>query len=245
MRNGQEWFGEWFDSPYYHILYKDRDYTEAHSFIDNISNYLNFDPSQKIMDLACGKGRHSIYLNKKGFNVVGLDLSPANVKFAIKYSNDRLQFFEHDMRNIFRENEFDYVLNMFTSFGYFNTEQENQLAISNVAKGLKTGGQFILDFLNPYKVIHHLTPEEIKIKEGIEFHITKEVNNEGYIIKNIKFDDIGSQFSFQEKVKAIRRKEFLLYFDNAGLEVEEIFGDYFLSPYDCDHSERMIFIAKK
>ncbi|MDH5474355.1 MAG: class I SAM-dependent methyltransferase [Cyclobacteriaceae bacterium] len=244
MRNGKEWFGEWFDSPYYHILYKDRDYTEAHSFIDRISSYLAFTPNDKILDLACGKGRHSIYLNKKGFNVVGLDLSPSNVQHAKKHCNDRLQFFEHDMRNLFGKNEYDYVLNMFTSFGYFKTENENQGAITNIADSLKSGGKLVLDFLNPYKVIHHLTPEEIKIKEGIEFHITKEVDDE-YIVKNIKFEDEGSQFTFQEKVKAICKKEFLTYFAKAELEVKAIFGNYSLDPYDCDHSERMIFIAEK
>ena len=242
---GKEWFGEWFDSPYYHILYKDRDHQEAQLFIDKLIDYLQLEKDAKIMDLASGKGRHSMYLNKKGFDVIGLDLSSANVKYANKKSNERLQFFEHDMRNLFRREEFDYVFNLFTSFGYFETQEENQLAIKNVADGLKSGGKLVLDFLNPYKVIHHLVPEEIKIKESIEFHITKNVDEQGYIIKNIKFEDDGKLYMFQEKVKAIRKKEFLTYFEKAGLEVEVIFGDYDLNPYDCDNSERMIFIVKK
>ena len=102
---GKEWFGEWFDSPYYHILYKDRDHQEAQLFIDKLIDYLQLEKDAKIMDLASGKGRHSMYLNKKGFDVIGLDLSSANVKYANKKSNERLKFFEHDMRNLFRRLE--------------------------------------------------------------------------------------------------------------------------------------------
>lgn len=242
---GKEWFGEWFDSPYYHILYKDRDQQEAQLFIDKLIAYLHIEKDAKIMDLASGKGRHAMYLNKNGFEVVGLDLSFENVKYANRKSNERLKFYEHDMRNLFRQEEFDYVFNLFTSFGYFETQEENQLAIKNIADGLKSGGKLILDFLNPYKVIHHLVPEEIKIKENIEFHITKNVDEQGYIIKNIKFEDDGKFYAFQEKVKAIRKKEFLMYFETSGLEVVTIFGDYDLKQYDCDNSERMIFIVKK
>ena len=115
----KEWFGEWFDSPYYHILYRDRDYQEAHAFIDKIVKYFDLHSTDAILDLACGKGRHSIYLNEKGYNVVGVDLSAQNITFASQYGNDRLHFYRHDMREVFRESTFDYVLNMFTSFGYF------------------------------------------------------------------------------------------------------------------------------
>ena len=245
MEEKKEWFGEWFDSPYYHVLYKDRDYTEARNFIDHLIDHLHLNPSHKILDLACGKGRHSIYLNSKKMNVVGLDLSESNIKYANQFSNECLKFFQHDMRLLYSNNEFDFVLNMFTSFGYFKSTNENQIAIDNMAATLKPKGKLVLDFLNPYKVIHYLTPEEVVIKEGIEFHITKEVDEQDYIIKTIRFNADGTDHTFYEKVKAIRKAEFLDYFKNAQLSLVSIFGDYELNPYDCDVSERMIFIVEK
>jgi SAM-dependent methyltransferase len=240
----KEWFGEWFDSPYYHVLYKHRDYEEAEHFIDNLIGYFHFRPTDKIMDLACGKGRHSIYLNRQGFDVTGLDLSPQSIAHAREYENERLHFYVHDMRKVFRRQEFDYVLNLFTSFGYFDKESENQDAVCAAATALKSGGKLLIDFLNPYKVVHQLVPEEIKVIEGIEFHITKHLSNDNYIVKDIRFEDKDQHWHFQERVKAIRRTQFLEYFQTAGLELLETFGDYELNPYDCERSDRMIFVLQ-
>lgn len=240
----KEWFGEWFDSPYYHILYKHRDYEEAEHFIDKLIRFFNFSPTDKIMDLACGKGRHSIYLNRQNFEVTGLDLSPQSIAYAKQYENERLHFYVHDMREVFRKRAFDYVLNLFTSFGYFDKERENQDAVCAAASALKADGKMLIDFLNPYKVIHHLVPEEIKEIEGISFHITKHLSQDNYIIKDIRFEDNGRHWHFQERVKAIRRTQFLEYFQTAGLELLETFGDYELNPYERERSDRMIFVLQ-
>jgi cyclopropane fatty-acyl-phospholipid synthase-like methyltransferase len=207
-----EWFGEWFDSPFYHILYKHRDYEEAHAFIDKLIDNLGIKADHKLMDLACGKGRHSIYLNQKGFDVIGLDLSEQNIVHANQFSNEKLHFEIHDMREAHGINEFDYVFNLFTSFGYFETKKEHEDAIKSVASSLKKKGKFILDFLNPYTVIHHLKSEEIKIIDGIEFHISKDVSDDDYIIKDIRFQHKAKDYHFTEKVKALRRVDFLDYF---------------------------------
>ena len=244
MRSKKEWFGEWFNSPYYHILYKDRDNTEARVFIDNLIDNLDFNKNDFILDLACGKGRHSIYLNNRGFNLVGVDLSPSNVEEAKKYENDRLKFFVHDMREKYAEQSFDFVLNMFTSFGYFDTNEENLRVITNVKLALKPRGKLVLDFLNPYKVIHQLNPNEVKQKNGIDFNISKKLDEKGFIIKTIEFNDRGEEYCYYEKVKAIRKAEFLNYFDVAGLRVIDTFGDYELNQYDRECSERMIFIVQ-
>ncbi len=244
MPRRKEWFGEWFDSPYYHVLYGHRDYNEARYFIDNLSVHLNIRPEDQIMDLACGKGRHSIYLNEKGYNVVGLDLSEQNIEHAKQYENERLRFQVHDMRKPYAEDKFNYVLNMFTSFGYFETKQEHEDAICAVAKALKSDGKFVLDFLNPYTVINHLVEEEVKLIEGIEFHIIRDVSDNGYILKDIRFEHKCKSYHFQEKVKALRRSDFLDYFKTAGLIVKELFGDYDLNAYQAEKSERMIFVLQ-
>ena len=105
-----QWFQSWFDTPYYHILYKHRDYQEAEVFIKNILTYLNLDKDDSILDLACGKGRHSIFLNSLGHKVTGLDLSKNNIEYAKKHESNSLSFEVHDMRNTYKI-QFEVVLN--------------------------------------------------------------------------------------------------------------------------------------
>lgn len=245
MAEAKEWFDEWFDSPYYHVLYKHRDYEEARLFIDHLVQELQICKQHRILDLACGKGRHAIYLNKKGFDVVGVDLSEQNIQHAQQYENDRLHFYVHDMRHPLQTSHYDFVLNLFTSFGYFDSVEENAQAIEEVSEALRPGGRFVLDFLNPYTVIHQLKPAETKIVEGVSFDIGKTLSEEGYIIKDIRFTDKGEDYHFQERVKAIRYVEFLDYFRQAGLMVEEVYGDYNLHPYKREESDRMIFVVSK
>lgn len=239
-----EWFGKWFNSPYYHILYQHRDEGEARSFIDTLIKYLRFSENDQILDVACGKGRHSIYLNAQGFNVTGIDLSKENIKHAQKFENETLRFKEWDMRIPFSSSAYDFVLNLFTSFGYFESSEENCEAINSIAQSLKPGGCLLLDFLNPYVVINNLVNSELKTIQGIDFEINRDFR-EGFIYKKIEFSDQGKNYSFEEKVKAIRRTEFLDYFDKANLKVKAIFGDYQLNQYVADQSERLIFLVEK
>ena len=95
------WFIEWFNSPYYHILYKNRDFNEAEGFINNLIKYLNIDKNSNVIDIACGKGRHSVHLNKLGFNVTGVDISNNSVFEAKKHENNKLKFYIHDIRKVF------------------------------------------------------------------------------------------------------------------------------------------------
>ncbi|MBK8350480.1 MAG: class I SAM-dependent methyltransferase [Saprospirales bacterium] len=122
----KQWFELWFDSPLYHILYKHRNQDEANHFIDNVIKKLEIDYG-KILDLACGKGRHAYYLAQKGFDTIGVDLSPESIQYAnTMYKLDNLEFYVHDMRLPFRINYFDYIFNIFTSIGYFNDLKENE-----------------------------------------------------------------------------------------------------------------------
>jgi len=248
MGNKKEWFGEWFDSPYYHILYKHRNLEEAKLFIDNLVNYFHFKYDDKIIDLGCGKGRHSIYLHRLGFQVVGLDLSKQNIAFAQRFSNifgnERLKFHVQDMRKQFAGRDFDYVLNMFTSFGYFETDQENMDAIVSAADSLKLGGKLVIDFFNTEKVISQLVPHHEVTISGINFRIHKSFEN-GFIVKQIRFEDKGNSYHFTEKVRAIKEADFLEYFRKAGLKLIDCFGNYKLEKLDKTNSERMIFIVEK
>ncbi|GAA5035116.1 methyltransferase [Marivirga lumbricoides] len=240
----KEWFNKWFNSPYYHILYKHRNENEARYFIQRLISSLEIQPTDKILDVACGKGRYSIYLNSLGFQVEGIDLSERNIEIANQSANENLHFQIHDMRQVYKEAYFDYAFNMFTSFGYFEKEEDNQKAISAIAKSLKQEGIFVLDFLNPYKVINNLVKEETKEIEGVHFKINRSFDGT-HIIKKINITDNDETFEFYEKVMAIRRISFLDYFRNANLMHLQIYGDYSLNQYEPEFSDRMIFIVKK
>lgn len=239
------WYNEWFNSPYYHILYNNHDEKEAQFFIDNLVAFFNLQPNHKVLDMACGRGRYSVYIHKKGFDVVGFDLSAESIAYAKQFESERLQFYIHDMREPFGAHQFDYVLNMFTSMGYFDTDEENKQVVVSAAKCIKPGGSLLIDFLNPYKVIQNLEPEGTAEREGITFHFTKKIDDASYIIKDIRFNDQGKSFHFIEKVKAIRQVEFMDYFRAANLKLTHTFGNYSLEPFDRETSDRMIFILKK
>jgi len=239
MINKKKWFASWFDSKYYHILYQNRDYAEASMFMDNLVAHLMPSPKATIWDLACGKGRHSIYLAEKGFDVTGTDLSVQSIKTAQTSEHEHLSFFQHDMRDGFRINYFDYVFNLFTSFGYFDHEKDDLKVLKNVAKSLKANGIFVMDFLNVQHVADHLVAEEVKVLSDVKFHIQRNITN-GYIVKNITFKAEGKQHQHQEKVRAFTHEELTRLFQQAGLSVKEIFGDYQLNNFDSHHSPRLI-----
>lgn len=238
------WFKDWFNSKYYHILYKNRNQIEAKLFLDKLINYLPIQKNQKIIDVACGKGRHSIYLNRLGFNVHGVDLSKKSIDIAKKYENKSLQFSIHDMRKGYKANYFDLSINLFTSFGYFSNNQDDQDAINAMSSNLKENGILIIDFMNVNNVIANLLHKEKKIIQNIEFNIKREIKK-NYIIKNINIKDKKKNEVFQEKVKMLTLDDFLFLIKNANLKIIDIFGDYKLNPFNTQKSERLILICKK
>ena len=236
------WYASWFDSPYYHILYKDRDYEEAQLFMDNITNYLNLPEDAKILDLACGKGRHSVYLNTLGYDVTGADLSEHSITAALKNANGKLHFKVHDMRMPFDE-KFDAVFNLFTSFGYFEDDNDNLKTLIAIRDSLSEYGFAVIDFMNVISVIENLVPEEVKTVEGIDFHI-KRYHLDGHIYKEIDFTDKGKIFHFTEKVQALTLEDFENMMEQSGIDLLDIFGDYKLRKFSKKDSERLILIFK-
>lgn len=242
QKETKTWYASWFDTPYYHILYKDRDYDEAQLFIDNLNQYLNLPEDAKVLDLACGRGRHSIYLNKLGHNVIGADLSENSIAYAKQFENDTLKFEVHDMRKPFDE-KFDTILNLFTSFGYFPEEENNVTTLKAIQASLTEYGLAVMDFMNAEKVIKNLVPTEIKTVEGIDFHITRKYEN-GFIYKNIKFEDKGESFDFTERVRALTLEDFETMMEKADIYLLDIFGNYKLQKFHNQESDRLIMIFK-
>lgn len=239
-----EWFKDWFNSPYYHLLYNNRNENEAGFFIDNLCSHLHLASNAKVWDLACGKGRHSIALNKKGLNVVGTDLSRNSIKEASKYSNETLDFYVHDMRDPFRINYFDAVFNLFTSFGYFENFNDNFLVFKNVEKALKPNGIFVLDFFNSQKIIDSFKSNYTEQRGDITFKIEKKIVGKA-IVKHIEFSDNNKDYYFEESVSLLKKEDFEAFANAAGLKIEGIFGNYKLEAFDQRTSDHLIILFKK
>ena len=238
----KKWYASWFDTPFYHILYKDRDYAEAEAFMTTLTNYLNLPEQAKILDLACGKGRHSIFLNKLGYDVIGADLSENSIAHAKQFENNTLHFKVHNMCLPYGET-FDAVFNLFTSFGYFENESDNLSTIKAIKADLNEFGFGVIDFMNSNYVINNLVEKDTKTVDGIDFNMTRRVEN-GYIIKDISFTFEDEDYLFQERVKAFTLNDFEKLFEKAGVYLLDVFGDYKLNKFDAKNSERLIMIFK-
>jgi len=242
QKDTENWYTSWFDTPFYHILYKDRDYKEAGNFMDKLTSFLKLSQNDEILDLACGKGRHSKYLNELGFSVTGVDLSPKSIAFAKQFENSSLLFDEHDMCMPYPK-KFDAVFNLFTSFGYFENEADNLRTIKAIKAELKPNGFAVIDFLNAEFVKLNLVPSEIKRVNDINFNIERIIEN-GYIIKKIHFTFNDIAYRFEERVKALTLSDFNNFFQEANIELLHCFGDYQLNDFKIATSERLILIFK-
>ncbi len=243
-KENTEWFEKWFDSDHYHLLYGQRDEAEAERFTAALLQLLKPAKGCRVLDMACGRGRHSLSLHKKGLQVTGIDLSERSVAFAKASEKQGLEFFVHDMRKAFRTNYYDIVLNLFTSMGYFEKEKDDQDLIRAAALALKPGGHLVIDFMNANKVMAGLVKKEDKNVKGVDFHIERSVKA-GVIRKKISFSCEGEEHCFEECVRALGTSDFERFFRNAGLKTLHLFGDYELGSFDEKNSPRLILIAQK
>lgn len=234
----------WFDTPYYHILYKNRDIREAEAFIDRLNTFFVFKKGEKALDLACGRGRHSFYLHEKGLSVTGIDISPSNIAYAKRLETEGLCFINHDMLLPFPESDFDYIFNLFTSFGYFPNEDDDLKVLKNCREALKNDGVLLIDFLNVKKAVGELKAEEKREEKNILFKIRKRQEKD-FIVKEITVEDEGQVKKFYEYVRMLDKSRFVHYMEEAGLMIERTFGNYKLEPFDEKSSDRLILICKK
>lgn len=240
-----DWFESWFGSPYYKILYQNRDEVEAQAFVEKLIDYLQPLPGSRMVDIACGEGRYAVQLADHGFDVTGIDLSHLSIEKAKAYETKNLQFFVHDMRMPFYINYFDYAFNFFTSFGYFAHDRDHVLAAKSFAAGLKKNGLLVVDYLNRDYILERLQPESVVSRGSYEFHIRKRLER-NHIIKDIYFTDADNvPKHFTESVAAFSQTDFIKMFEQAGLSLVATFGDYKLNAYEPLHSPRMIMIFKK
>ncbi|MCU0440936.1 MAG: methyltransferase domain-containing protein [Bacteroidia bacterium] len=244
MAPQKEWFSEWFNSPYYHILYQNRDEKEAEFFLRNVVAKLNLTPEKRIVDLACGKGRHAIFLNNLGFDVTGVDLATKSIDYASQFENQHLRFEVQDLRCLHFESKFDAAFNLFTSFGYFKSLEEDQLVIQNIHSILNKNGLLLIDFMNIECVIEKLISNEQKTINNIHFTIHKWIED-GFIYKRIGVQDGNQQMEFTEKVQALQLGHFEQLLNTTHFTIQHVFGNYALDAFNPTGSDRLIIVAKK
>jgi SAM-dependent methyltransferase len=243
---GRDWYKDWFNSPFYHKLYFDRDEKEAERFISRLIGYLNPPSNSRMLDVACGKGRHSKFLASLGYDVTGIDISPESIAYANQFASDNLQFFVHDMRLLFRVNYYDYAFNFFTSFGYFPTRREHDDAMRTISGCIKDSGMVLFDYLNVHFSEAHLIHEETR-EIGDTFYQINRWHDDGHFYKKITVTDpqLNEPVIHVEKVAKFSLGDFTEMLSFQQMQVTEVFGDYDLQPYDVVKTPRMIILAKK
>ncbi len=237
------WFKEWFNSRYYHLLYGKRDETEAETFINNLMGVLKPETGSKFLDLACGKGRHALQIANFGFEVHGVDLSDESISAANLMAHKHLVFKVQDMRNVYLPGYFNYIFNLFTSFGYFDHLEDNLSTLKAVRAGLKEKGIFVQDYFNAHKVESLMKAHEVKSIEGIDFDIRKHIDN-GVIYKSIKFTDMDQDYQFCEQVNLFHLNDFERMYQEVGFKIIRVYGSYQLEPFNAESSDRLIIISE-
>lgn len=240
-----EWFASWFDSPYYHQLYAHRDLTEAAGFIDALIARLDPAAGASMLDLGCGAGRHARRLATHGFDVTGLDLSADSIRRASTHADGRLRFARHDMRVPFGFETFDYVLNLFTSFGYFDRAEDHLAVVRNIAAALRPGGALVLDYLNVRVAEAQLRPYETLERDGVRYAISRR-SDAAHIYKLITVaGERSTAIAHEERVAKFGLEHFRLMLALYGLDIEAVYGDYAFGSFDPRSSPRLIVVARK
>lgn len=240
----KEWFEKWFGTNYCQLLYQCRNEHEANLFTKNIVNLLNPNISAKILDVACGNGRHAEALSQYGYDIIGIDIQTECISSALPLQKEGLSFYQHDMRRLFRINYFDIVLSLFTSFGYFDRVESEIKAAYSLSANIKKEGFLVFDFLNAVKIRNSLIESEEKQIENVHFKIQRSISN-GRIIKQIQINDQGLLKQFEERVWLYELKDIKALFEPFGLKMVYTFGDYFLQDFDPLHSDRLIAVFVK
>ncbi|MFA0782394.1 class I SAM-dependent methyltransferase [Fervidibacter sacchari] len=245
-----QWYREFFDDLYLRVYQPLEAPEKVRREVDFIVKALNLPAGAKVLDLCCGQGRHSLELARRGFQVVGVDLSEALLYAARKRAESEglnVTFLQCDMREIDFKDEFDAVINMFTSFGYLESEAEDEKVLGKVAQALKSGGKFLLDVVNRDRLVRDF--------QGREWHAA----DEGWLVLEERtFDHLSGRMETRwicvardgvryERLSSVRlytASELRTMLERAGLEVTNLFGDYDGSPYSWD-SQRLIIVACK
>jgi len=242
-----EWFKDWFDTEEYLIVYRNRNEKEAIKLVDLILNNTDISAGAKVLDMACGTGRHSILFAKKGFEVTAIDLSQNLLSIAKRSALEekvRIQFIRSDIRHFTLMNDFSLAVNLFTSFGYFETDDENSKIIKNAYEHLTHKGYFVIDFLNRRFIENNLVAEtNVEYKD--RYISQKRRIEKDRVIKQIAIRKNETEKIYHESVKMYSKVELTNIISTAGFNIKAFFGDYSGNDFNIETSPRIIIIAQK
>ncbi len=246
----KSWFEKWFSSKFYLELYQHRDEEDARWMVNLLQRSIPVNTCAKVLDIACGSGRHSLELARRGFKVTGFDLSKFLIdeaKKALKNSKEKdlkVKFLIKDMRDFNFKKTFDIAVNIFTSFGYFDNDDENFRVIKNVSDSLKRGGYFVFDFINKKYIENNIVPHSKAMHGKITIVQDRKIEN-GFVKKHIAIKEGSEVMNFDEVLKLYSVNEFKKAFESYGLYFQKTYGDYFGNRFNENKSHRLIIIAKK
>lgn len=244
---GSKWYVDWFASEDYLSVYKHRNSEDASKLFNLIIKSVELRKNNKILDAACGAGRHSIAFAKSGYEVTAFDLSKTLLTIAkeeAKKNNLSIEFILSDLRTFCVHKNFDLIVNLFTSFGYFDSDSENFQFPKNAYKMLKNGGYYILDYLNKERLLNSIVPKSEKFIDGRKIIEERSlVNNR--VVKKIIIQKEGNEKIFYESVKLYSKDDLIDQFAKIGYSVYKLFGDYLGTPFNNNISERCLIIFQK
>ena len=247
----KEWFTEWFNHPLYLRVYSHRDEAEARTCLETIihkTGLENLTPSDvRVMDIACGAGRHALEFARLGFTTTANDLSPFLLECTrsqAERENISIECTRQDMRHISVENTYDLVVQLFSSFGYFKTKKEDLQVLRNVNRALKKDGRYILDLINPVYLKKNLNPSSSRTIDDLIVSEQRRIEADR-VIKQITIRSPDDSITFEESVRLYRVEIIGDMLASAGFEIKEIFGDYEGSAFDEQTSPRLLLFARK
>ena len=243
----KEWYKDWFSSDEYLNLYPHRDDEDAEKLLDLVLAETKPVRNASILDAACGAGRHSINLASRGYNVVGFDLSKSLLRLAKQDAfnkNVSVNLFCGDFRKISLNKKFDLILNLFTSFGYFLSDEENFSFVRTAYNLLNEKCFYVLDFLNANYLTNHLIHETVKELENKKIIERRKIQG-NRVVKQILIQNDLTQSSYLESVQLYSKEKIVYEFEQIGFNLLLAFGDYSGSTFNADESQRLILFFQK
>lgn len=238
----KDWFEDWFGEEYL-ALYPHRDETEAQHAVELIEKELDGKAVSRALDLACGGGRHTRALADRWWTV-GLDLSAVLLKVAHS-AEPSGNYVRGDMRVLpLADRSFDLCVNLFTSFGYFDSDAQHLRVLAEVARVVDIGGLFVLDFLNSESVETNLVAHDERTVGNQIIEQRRSITDDGrYVQKHISL--LGSDKQFIERVRLFSVDELEMMLEESGFEVQARYGDYRGAPIMPDSPRAILFAVRE
>ncbi len=241
------WFKDWFNSENYLKVYSHRDESEAERLVELIVKSLGIKSDSKILDMACGSGRHAVIFAKRGFDVTAVDLSQmllSDAKASARENDVKINFVLSDILDFQTTQRFSLSLNLFTSFGYFDDDEDNFRVILKAYDLLIDGGYFVIDYFNKNYLLKNLIPTTVFSENGLRITQNRAIQGTR-VVKNITIENNGSIEEFYESVRLYSYDEMLDYIKKAGFSILKEYGDYNGNNFINESSPRLIILAKK